>query len=295
MSSPPLVVPDSSEMLIVTSMSGAGRTTAGNALEDIGWHVVEQLPPQMIEIFATHSAVECPIDRLAITTLITSPELAQAQLEAIESLRASGVTVRTLFLDAADEVLVRRFEAGRRPHPFIEQYRILDAIAAERKVMEPLKTQADRVIDTSGFNVHDLTRAIRELYQAEEAIDLDVTVMSFGFKRGLPIDADIVADVRFIPNPHWVPELRPKTGQSKEVSDYVLSAEGAAEFLDLFEKSLRPVFSGYVRENKPKALIAVGCTGGKHRSVATTIELARRLDQIPGVRARAHHRDLGLE
>jgi UPF0042 nucleotide-binding protein len=282
-------------MLIVTSMSGAGRSTAGNALEDIGWHVVEQLPPQMIEMFATHAAVDSPIERLAITTLITSAELAQKQLDAIESLRASGLTVRTLFLDATDEVLVRRFEAGRRPHPFIEQYRILDAIAAERAVMEPLRRTADRLLDTSSFNVHDLTRTMRELYREEESIELEVSVMSFGFKRGLPIDADIVIDVRFIPNPHWVPELRPKTGQSREVSDYVLHSEGGSEFLDLFEKSLRPVFAGYVRENKPQALIAVGCTGGKHRSVAIAIELARRIDQFPGVRAHAHHRDLGLE
>lgn len=282
-------------MLVVTSMSGAGRTTAGNALEDIGWHVVEQLPPQMIKTIATFPALEVPIDRLGITTLVTSAELASAQLKAIQELKDAGVKVRTLFLDARDDILVRRFEAGRRPHPFVDQYRILDAIAAERAVMEPLKRSADRVLDTSDFNVHDLTRAIRELYQDTESIDLDVTVMSFGFKRGLPIDADIVVDVRFIPNPHWVPELRALTGQSEEVSSYVLSSDGASEFLDSFEKALKPVFTGYVRENKPKALIAVGCTGGKHRSVATTIELARRLDQLPGVRARAHHRDLGLE
>ena len=295
MSSSPLVVPDSSEMLVVTSLSGAGRTTAGNALEDIGWHVVEQLPPQMIEVFATSPSVETPIPRLAVTTLITSGELARKQAEAVDRLRERGIRVRTLFLEAEDEVLVRRFEAGRRPHPFVGPRRILDAIAAEREVMEPLRRDADRVLDTTGFNVHDLTRAIRELYAEEERIALEVTVMSFGFKRGLPIDADIVADVRFIPNPHWVPELRPLTGESEEVSGYVLNADGAGEFLDSFEDALRPVFTGYVRENKSHALIAVGCTGGKHRSVATAVELARRLDQMPGVRARAHHRDLGME
>ncbi|GAA1348738.1 RNase adapter RapZ [Falsarthrobacter nasiphocae] len=295
MTSSPLVVPGKSEVLVVTSMSGAGRTTAGNALEDIGWHVVEQLPPQMIEVFASHDAVEAPIDRLAITTLVTSADVAEAQMRAIRGLEERGLSVRTLFLDAADDILVRRFEAGRRPHPFVGELRILEAIAAEREVMEPIRRHADRIIDTSTFNVHDLTRAVRELYSGQEHIGLDVTVMSFGFKRGLPLDADIVADVRFIPNPHWIPELRPLTGQSEPVSSYVLAAEGAQEFLDSFEQALKPVFTGYVRENKSTALIAVGCTGGKHRSVATTIELAHRLNQLPGVRARAHHRDLGLE
>ncbi|GAB3540633.1 RNase adapter RapZ [Arthrobacter tecti] len=290
------VKPAESELLVVTGMSGAGRSTAANALEDHGWYVVENLPPQMLSTL-TEIVSRTPesIPKLAVVIDVRSKELFQDVQGSLASLRAAGITYRVLFLDAADDTLVRRFEQGRRPHPLQGDGRILDGISAERDVLKELKHASDLVVDTTQLNVHALATQITELFSDSGPIVLRLNVMSFGFKYGLPVDANFVADVRFIPNPHWVPVLRPQTGLDGPVRDYVLTANGASEFVDRYVNALEPVLEGYRRENKHYATIAVGCTGGKHRSVAVTEEIAQRLAQLPRLQVMAHHRDLGRE
>ncbi|WP_341395811.1 RNase adapter RapZ [Arthrobacter sp. G119Y2] len=290
------VKPAESELLVVTGMSGAGRSTAANALEDHGWYVVENLPPLMLgTLTELVSRMPHSIPKLAVVIDVRSKELFQDIREALSGLRAAGVSYRLLFLDAEDETLVRRFEQGRRPHPLQEDGSILDGIAAERDVLKELRESSDVVVDTSKLNVHALATTITELFTESGPIVLRLNVMSFGFKYGLPVDANYVADVRFIPNPHWVPQLRPHTGLDEDVREYVLDAHGTRDFLDRYVDALEPVIDGYRRENKHYATIAVGCTGGKHRSVAVTEELAKRLAQLPHVTVSAHHRDLGRE
>ncbi len=290
------VKPAESELLVVTGMSGAGRSTAANALEDHGWYVVENLPPLMLSTL-TDLVARMPhsIPKLAVVIDVRSKELFADIKVALEGLLAAGVNYRVLFLDADDPVLVRRFEQGRRPHPLQGDGSILDGIATEREVLKELKHNSDLVVDTTQLNVHALATAVTELFSDSGPILLRLNVMSFGFKYGLPVDANFVADVRFIPNPHWVPALRPHTGLDAPVRDYVLAAEGAAEFVNRYVHALVPVLNGYRRENKHYATIAVGCTGGKHRSVAVTEEIAQRLAQLPGIEVASHHRDLGRE
>lgn len=290
------VKPAESELLVVTGMSGAGRSTAANALEDHGWYVVENLPPQMLgTLTELVSRMPQSIPKLAVVIDVRSKELFRDIRGSLEALHAAGINYRVLFLDAADDTLVRRFEQGRRPHPLQDEGRILDGIAAEREVLKELKHASDLVVDTSQLNVHALATTITELFSESGPIVLRLNVMSFGFKYGLPVDANFVADVRFIPNPHWVPLLRPQTGLDGPVRDYVLDALGATDFIDRFVHALEPVLEGYRRENKHYATIAVGCTGGKHRSVAVTEEIAQRLAQLPRLQVSAHHRDLGRE
>ncbi|BCW54539.1 RNase adapter RapZ [Arthrobacter sp. FX8] len=290
------VKPLEAELLVVTGMSGAGRSTAADALEDHGWYVVENLPPQMLGTLAelvSHAPQSIP--RLAVVIDVRSKGLFADIRAALGALAASGVTFRVLFLDASDNVLVRRFEQGRRPHPLQGGGRILDGIAAERELLQELRDSSDVVLDTSNYNVHGLATAITELFSETGPVALRLNVMSFGFKYGLPVDANYVADVRFIPNPHWVPQLRPLTGLDKDVSDYVLEAEGVKNFVDRYVLALEPVLEGYRRENKHYATIAVGCTGGKHRSVAVAVELSKKLAQYPRVTVTTAHRDLGRE
>jgi UPF0042 nucleotide-binding protein len=290
------VKPTESELLVVTGMSGAGRSTAANALEDHGWYVVENLPPQMLTTL-TELVARTPqsIPKLAVVIDVRGKELFSDIKASLDGLRSAGVNYRVLFLDADDDVLVRRFEQGRRPHPLQGDGRILDGIAEEREVLKELKHSSDVVVDTTNLNVHALATSVTELFSESGPIVLRLNVMSFGFKYGLPVDANYVADVRFIPNPHWVPVLRPQTGLDAPVRDYVLGAQGAGDFIDRYVQALVPVLDGYRRENKHYATIAVGCTGGKHRSVAVTEEIAQRLAQLPGVQVTAHHRDLGRE
>jgi RNase adapter protein RapZ len=290
------VKPVEAELLVVTGMSGAGRSTAADALEDHGWYVVENLPPQMLGTLAEIvSHAPGSISKLAVVMDVRSKELFADIRAALRNLEASGVGFRVLFLDADDGVLVRRFEQGRRPHPLQAGGRILDGIAAERELLQELRTSADIVLDTSALNVHGLATAITELFSETGPVALRLNVMSFGFKYGLPVDANFVADARFIPNPHWVPALRPHTGLDKDVSDYVLEAQGVSNFVERYVLALEPVLDGYRRENKHYATIAVGCTGGKHRSVAVAVELSRRLAQYPRVTVTTTHRDLGRE
>lgn len=290
------VKPVEAELLVVTGMSGAGRSTAADALEDHGWYVVENLPPQMLGTLAEIvSHAPGSISKLAVVMDVRSKELFADIRTSLRNLEASGVGFRVLFLDANDDVLVRRFEQGRRPHPLQGGGRILDGIAAERELLHELRTASDIVLDTSTLNVHGLATAITELFSETGPVALRLNVMSFGFKYGLPVDANFVADARFIPNPHWVPALRPHTGLDQDVSDYVLAAQGVSDFVERYVLALEPVLDGYRRENKHYATIAVGCTGGKHRSVAVAVELSRRLAQYPRVTVTTTHRDLGRE
>jgi UPF0042 nucleotide-binding protein len=278
-------------------MSGSGRSTTGNALEDLGWYVVDNLPPQMLAPMADLAErSRGGVSRLAAVVDVRGRAFFADLRNGLAALRERGLTPRVVFLDAADEVLVRRFESVRRPHPLQGDGRILDGIVAERELLAGLKAEADIVIDTSGLNVHQLSAKVGQAFEAERGQEprLRATVMSFGFKYGIPLDADIVLDMRFLPNPYWVPELRPLTGLDHEVSDYVLHLPEAAQFLDRLVPALEPVLEGYQREGKTYVTIAVGCTGGKHRSVATAEELARRLAGL-GVASRTVHRDLGLE
>ncbi len=283
------------ELLLVTGMSGAGRSTVGNALEDLGWYVVDNLPPQMLRPLidlSRHTGDTIP--RVAAVVDIRGGKLFADVQEALESLRGTDDT-RVLFLDATDAALVRRFESVRRPHPLQGDGTLLDGITAERTRLAELREQSDFVIDTSELNIHQLSQLVTEQFSAAGEPAIRVTVMSFGYKYGLPSDADHVADCRFLPNPFWIPELKPLTGLDTRVSEYVLGLPGAREFLDGYVQALAPVLDGYGRENKRHATIALGCTGGKHRSVAMAEELKARLSVLPGLAVSVKHRDLGRE
>jgi UPF0042 nucleotide-binding protein len=281
-------------VLVVTGMSGAGRSTVGNALEDLGWYVVDNLPPQMLRTLldlAAHSG-----DRLARIAVVVDVRGGQL-LTALQDVAgdAGRPSLKVLFLEANDAALVRRFEQVRRPHPLQGSGTLLDGIAAERALTGAVRERSDIIIDTSELNIHQLASAINELFSDDETPGVRVTITSFGFKYGVPTDADMVADARFLPNPFWVPELRALTGQDPTVSDYVLGQPGATEFVDRYADALAPVMAGYQRENKSHATIAIGCTGGKHRSVAIVERLATQLADQPGVVVNVKHRDLGRE
>lgn len=283
------------EMLIVTGMSGAGRSTVGNALEDLGWYVVDNLPPQMLRpLVELVERAGTSLPRIAAIVDIRGRDFFSELREIIQALRA-GVNVRVVFLDATDAVLVRRFEAVRRPHPLQGNGTLLDGIGAERARLAELREASDIVVDTSDLNIHQLATLITETFAEAGHAGLRVTMQSFGFKYGVPSDADLVADARFLPNPFWVPELRHLTGNDAAVAEYVLGQPGATEFLDAYAKALEPVLAGYQRENKRHATIAIGCTGGKHRSVALVRELSTRIAAMPGVVVSVKDRDLGRE
>lgn len=283
------------EVLIVTGMSGAGRTTAANALEDLGWYVVDNLPPQMLRpLLEMSEAAAGALPKVAAVVDVRGRDLFSALPAVTQALRG-GRSLRVIFLDASDDVLVRRFESVRRPHPLQADGTLLDGIRRERERLAAIRENADLIVDTSDLNIHQLATRVMDLFREAGDARHTVTVMSFGFKYGLPTDVDLVADMRFLPNPFWIPELKPHTGEDAEVRDYVLRQEGAVEFIEAYAKALRPVLEGYQRENKQHSVVAVGCTGGKHRSVVTVIELAKRLADVPGVAVRVKHRDLGRE
>ncbi|MQA76946.1 MAG: RNase adapter RapZ [Streptosporangiales bacterium] len=283
------------DIVLVTGMSGAGRSTAANYLEDLDWYVVDNLPPALIGTLADLGArTQGAIARLAVVIDVRSRAFTSDLLESVHELRKRGVLTKVLFLEAADAVLVRRYESVRRPHPLQSGEGIIDGIAKERERLGAVRGEADLVIDTSDLNVHELRHKIVQAFSGPDEPRLRVTVMSFGYKYGLPVDADMVADCRFLPNPHWVPELRALTGQDDQVRDYVLGREGATEFVDTYVELLSIVERGYVNEGKRFSTFAVGCTGGKHRSVAIAEALAHRLAGN-GVDVHVHHRDLGRE
>ncbi|HYJ49476.1 MAG TPA: RNase adapter RapZ [Microbacterium sp.] len=287
--------PGPGEVLIVTGMSGAGRSTAADALEDLGWYVVDNLPPQMLRpLLELTELAGGALPRVAVVVDVRGRELFR-ELPAITRALRDGRPVRVMFLDASDDVLVRRFEAVRRPHPLQGDGTILDGINQERVRLAAVRESADIIVDTSAFNIHQLATQVIDLFAAAGAARHSVTVMSFGFKYGLPPDADLVADMRFLPNPFWNDDLRSLTGEDDNVRDFVLEQLGAREFLDSYAAALVPVLEGYQRENKGHSVVAIGCTGGKHRSVVMAHELAARLSTLPGVAVRVKHRDLGRE
>jgi UPF0042 nucleotide-binding protein len=283
------------QVLIVTGMSGAGRSTVANSLEDLGWYVVDNLPPQMLRPLvdlAKHARDALP--RIAVVVDVRGGRLFSDLDGAIDRLREQ-VSLRILFLEATDAALVRRFEQVRRPHPLQGDGTLLDGISLERVRTQQLRELSDVIIDTSELNIHQLATSVAEKFAPVDTPAVQVTMMSFGFKYGIPTDADMVADVRFLPNPYWTPELKPHTGLDAVVSDFVLQQNGAREFIDAYSRALVPVLAGYQRENKRHATIAIGCTGGKHRSVAVVEELAAVVRGLPGVAVRVKHRDLGRE
>ncbi|MBC3762115.1 RNase adapter RapZ [Quadrisphaera oryzae] len=266
------------DLLVITGLSGAGRSTVAHVLEDLGWYVVDNLPPQMLGPLAQLAAqASGAVPKVAVVLDVRGRGFSADLAAALAAVR---VRRSILFLEASDGVLVRRFESVRRPHPLQEEGRILDGIETERELLRDLRAAADVVIDTSDLNVHQLAASITRAFGEAEATRLRLTLLSFGFKYGLPTDADHVVDVRFLPNPHWVPELRPLTGRDAPVSSYVLGQDGAEEFLDRYAAALQPVIAGYQREHRRYATVAIGCTGGKHRSVAMTEALAARLQAV---------------
>lgn len=284
------------ETLLVTGMSGAGRSTVANALEDVGWYVVDNLPPSMLRtLIDLARRTGESVRRVAAVVDIRGGRLFADVEQELAALSDADVEVQILFLDASDDVLVRRYEQVRRPHPLQGDGTILDGIAAERGQTAELRARADIVIDTSDLNVHQLSTRVHDQFSADGEPAMRLTLLTFGYKYGLPTDADHVADCRFLPNPYWDPGLRSGTGLDDEVRDYVLSRPGATEFVDAYAAALLPVLDGYGRENKRHATIALGCTGGKHRSVAVAEELARRLRRLPGVDVSVRHRDLSRE
>lgn len=280
---------------IVTGMSGAGRSTACKAFEDLDWFVVDNLPPQMIRPLievAGHARESLP--KVAVAMDIRGGRLLE-QFDALVGELRSSHDVTVLFLDASDDTLVRRYESSRRPHPLQGEGTVLDGIRKERARLAEIRAGADLVIDTSELNVHQLATRITDRFGDPDQHRVQVMVMSFGFKYGLPPDADLVVDMRFLPNPFWEPELRPFNGRDQRVSDFVLDQPGASEFLEGFAKMVDPVLSGFARENKRHAVIAVGCTGGKHRSVAMAERIASILRERDDVIVSVRHRDLGRE
>lgn len=282
------------ELALVTGMSGAGRSTAARALEDLGWFVIDNLPPNLLRPAVELAAGGSDINRLAVVVDVRGGTFFRTLRRALEELPQDGVQVRTLFLEASDEALVRRFESSRRPHPLQGGQRITDGLQAERALLGDLRANADVVIDTSTINVHDLRRKIEAAFCEPGERALRATVTSFGFKYGLPVDADLVADVRFLPNPHWDPVLRPMNGLEGPVSSYVIDQPAARAFLDGYAELIELMRAGYLEEGKRYLTLAIGCTGGKHRSVAMAEELALRL-RAAGMPTLVTHRDLGRE
>jgi UPF0042 nucleotide-binding protein len=283
------------ELAVITGLSGAGRSTAAKCLEDLGWYVVDNLPPSLIPAVVDLAArSHGGVDRIAVVVDVRSRAFSSDLHEALDGLKRIGQPARVLFLEAPDEVLVRRFDGVRRPHPLQGDGRLVDGIAQERELLRDLRTAADLVIDTSELNVHELRAKIATAFEAETADALHLTMVSFGYKHGLPLDADVVLDCRLLPNPHWIPELRPLTGEDAAVRDYVFAQPGATEFIDAASGLLSRYEQGYVGEGKHYATIAVGCTGGRHRSVAVSAELARRMRE-DGIEVQLSHRDLERE
>jgi RNase adapter protein RapZ len=284
------------EVAVVTGLSGAGRSTAAKCLEDLGWFVVDNLPPELISTMVELGAkAQGAVTKVAVVMDVRSRAFTEDLASIIRELDAGGYKPRVLFLEATDEVLIRRFEQVRRGHPLQGDGRLIDGIKAERDLLGPLRSDADLVVDTSTLSVHQLRAKIEDTFGTEASTTTRVTVLSFGYKYGIPMDADLVMDVRFLPNPFWIPELKDLTGRDADVRNYVLTQEGAEEFLDRYHELLRLIGAGYRREGKRYLTLAIGCTGGKHRSVTISEELARRLSDEDRLAVKVVHRDLGRE
>jgi UPF0042 nucleotide-binding protein len=285
----------SNETLILTGMSGAGRSTVAHALEDLGWYVVDNLPPALLSALVSKGTGPQGKE-LAVVVDVRGGEFFDELSLALAQLKSESLEYRLVFLDATDQALVQRFESTRRPHPLQGQDRIVDGISREREKLEEVRSQSDVAIDTTNLNVHQLEERVGEIFGKGKTQGVRINVLSFGYKYGIPVDADLVLDCRFIPNPHWNPELRQLTGLTPQVSSAVLDSDGVAEFVSDYVHLVNSMLTGYMREGKKFVTIAVGCTGGKHRSVAVTAEIARQLNEL-GSEISAHptHRDVGRE
>ena len=285
------------ELLVLTGMSGAGRSTVAHALEDLGWYVVDNLPPALLPQLA-EQAHTSSIQSMAVVADVRGGKFFDALNVALTELKSAGVEYRLLFLDASDQALVQRFESTRRPHPLQGEDRIVDGIEREREKLEELRAVADIVIDTSNLNVHQLEKRTGEIFAPGAGQEIRINVLSFGYKYGIPVDSDLLLDCRFIPNPHWIPELRPLTGLTTEVSSKVLGSDGVSDFVKSYVGVISQMIPGYLREGKKYVTISIGCTGGKHRSVAIAEEIAKQLNSAKGeftLSAHATHRDVGRE
>ena len=282
------------ELVVVTGMTGAGRGTAAKELEDLGYFVVDNLPPELVDdvirLVDERQGRDQPV--AVVVDVRTGSFFGSLQEHLAVGIPSRRTTL--LFLEASDDILVRRQEAARRPHPLQGTGRLLEGIHREREVLASLRGDADLVIDTTSLNVHQLKAAVAQALGSPEHLGLQVNVVSFGFKYGIPVDADLLADMRFLPNPYWVPELRDQTGRDPAVASYVKGRPDAQLFLDRYVPVIETLSDGYLREGKRFMTVAIGCTGGKHRSVAMSEEITRRLIAL-GMDARATHRDLGRE
>jgi len=286
------------ELLIITGMSCAGRSTVAHSLEDLGWYVVDNLPPALLANLI--DLVEGTVKQIAVVIDVRGRAFFDDLTRSLADIGEQGVGRKILFVDASDEALVRRFESTRRPHPLQATDRILDGISKERLRLREIRESADLVIDSSSLNIHQLEKKIADYFHEDNSVDLQVNILSFGYKYGIPVDADLVVDCRFIANPHWNLELRPMSGLDKPVSDAVLNSVNVQEFLTRYQSLFETMATGFIEEGRKYLTLAIGCTGGKHRSVAITQELNQRLStskSLPGkrIQSKALHRDLGRE
>jgi UPF0042 nucleotide-binding protein len=284
------------EVVLVTGLSGAGRGTAAKVLEDLGWYVADNLPPPLISRMVDFGLdAGSRITQLAVVMDVRSRGFTGDLDWVRDDLATRGITPQVLFMEASNDMLVRRYEQNRRSHPLQGEQTLAEGIVAEREMLAAVRATADLIIDTSTLSVRELRESIERAFGGETVAQTSVTVESFGFKYGLPMDADTVMDVRFLPNPHWIDDLRPHTGQHPAVRDYVLGQKGAAEFLETYHRLLSLIVDGYHREGKRYMTVAIGCTGGKHRSVAIAEALAGLLESDEQLTVRVLHRDLGRE
>lgn len=286
------------EILVISGMSGAGRSTVAHSLEDLGWYVVDNLPPALVSNLI--ELVETSVQKIAVVIDVRGRAFFDDLTNALANLAEQGVTRKILFVDAADDALVRRFESTRRPHPLQGGGRIPDGISKERIRLQEIRNAADIVIDSSALNIHQLEKKVNDYFNQSSDVDLKVNILSFGYKYGIPVDADLVMDCRFIANPHWDPKLRPLTGLDKSVSKAVLESANVEEFLERYQMLFDTLAKGFITEGRKFLTLAIGCTGGKHRSVAITEELVTRLangKNLSNYRIQTHgiHRDLGRE
>jgi RNase adapter protein RapZ len=283
-------------IVIITGMSGAGRSTVSNVLEDLGWFVIDNLPPALVGRVADLAAAPgSSVSKLALVADVRGREFFTELVDTVHELQGGEADVRVVFLEADDEALVRRYEEHRRRHPAAEDGGVLSGIRRERDLLGELRGMADLIIDTSDTNVHELRDRVLEVMGDTHTAQLRIDIVSFGFKRGTPRDADLLFDVRFLPNPHWVEELRGHTGREAPVRDYVFGQPSTGPFMDALLRLLDVVVPGYVEEGKRYLTIGIGCTGGKHRSVAIADEVAAHLRRTTNLPVSVDHRDLGEE